>query len=337
MAFFFFFAGTDKDVVDGILCTGDPNQVAVTASNVIETLNSSNSNSLETTSTVTGTEFSQIIPDRAIESVHSQIDSLQGISASTPISENSSSDGVSNMQLANTVDCLSFSEAQPEQGWSKPTYVVTMAPDIAVSEHTNSGTSAVIEAVNKSSYKRPLVNSSTVSPVVTKVIITSASGKNSSLEQPQAIPVQIPNQLMTLNSIAPRINVLPQAQNSQTPTKTITISPQGIVSAGKTVIAAMPGTPTKSGVHITKMPISPAKTPTKITMIPVSIAKSPQQAASASSIVTMVPRTLSGTERSMLTINSSTAGISKPATITVSPSKLIIKQGTLVSFFSEFT
>lgn len=299
---------------------------------MIETLNSSNSNSLETINSATGTEFSQIIQDKVIESVHSQIDSLQGISASTPISENSSSDGVSNMQSANTVDCLPFSEAQPEQGWSKPTYLVTMAPDIAVSEHANSGTSAVIEAVNKTlSCKRSLVNSSTVSPVVTKVIITNAAGKNSSLEQPQAIPVQIPNQLLALNSIGPGISVLPQAQNSQTPTKTITISSQSIAPAGKTLIAAMPGTPTKSGVHITKLPISPAKTPTKITMIPVSIAKSPQRAVLASSNATMIPRTISGTDRSMLTINSSMAGagISKPTTITMSPSKLIIKQGTL--------
>ncbi|CAC5368001.1 LIN54 [Mytilus coruscus] len=171
--------------------------------------------------------------------------------------------------------------------------------------------------------KRQL-NASSSSPMVTKVIIT----KNPNSSQPQAVPIQLnPSSLQSLQqgqaltfnqTMAPAVSVVPQS--AQTPTKTITISQQGIMSPQKQYFA-LPVSSPKPG--ITKIPISPAKTPTKITMIPVTVGKSPQRIAPASG-VSVLSKSLS--DSATYTAVPVSSG---PTMITLSPSK-VFKQGTVV-------
>ncbi|XP_050391848.1 protein lin-54 homolog [Patella vulgata] len=147
-------------------------------------------------------------------------------------------------------------------------------------------------------------------PVITKVIIK----KNPSTSQPQAVPVQMANaQGQTLFaslpsgiSIVPQVQTVTQTSGMNSPTKTVTISSQGVVSSGGKTILALQKTPTKGIVPINKIPISPIKTPTKVTMIPVS-AKSPQRYPTVYS-------------------SSVLSNSLKQPVITMSPSKVIIKQ-----------
>lgn len=230
--------------------------------------------------------------------------------------DNLDSDIVSNDQ---DVATLLGNSVQSSDG-ALPT--ITLASDdfSATSEDVKSLTNTVSnsnEVTTTQSLKRQL--SSTTPPVVHKVIIT----KNPNSDQPQVMPVQV-NQLgqfqlqsgQSFNvSSSGAISLLPQG--SQTPTKTITISPQGVLSPGKQYV--IPSTPTKYvGVHGNKVPISPAsKTPTKITMIPVTIGKSPQRLVPASSVLNKQVNISSG------------AGGSRPTLITMSPSK-VMKEGTVV-------
>lgn len=139
--------------------------------------------------------------------------------------------------------------------------------------------------------------------LVNKIIIT----KNPNSSQPQAVPVQV--QTVSLSQSAqPGVSIIPQSP--KTPTKTITISQQGIVSPVKGItMAQVAGTPPK--LPISKLPISPAKTPTKITMIPAG--RSPQRIAPAG-----MGQTLSNSNIS-----------SERATITMSPSKVMKQPGTV--------
>ena len=146
--------------------------------------------------------------------------------------------------------------------------------------------------------KRP-ASSGAQNNIINKVLIT----KNPSSSEPQAVPIQI--------------QTVPVPQGSsgslRTPTKTITISQQGILSPVKGItMAQVAGTPPK--LPISKLPISPAKTPTKITMIPVSLAgRSPQKIAPA------------GLGQTLLNNNSSNV----QTTITMSPSKVVKQPGTV--------
>lgn len=176
-----------------------------------------------------------------------------------------------------------------------------------------------LNASSSQAVKRQLSASSAPSPMVTKVIIT----KNPNSNQPQAVPLQLnkgslqslqPGQTLTLSSMAPGVSVIPQG--AQTPTKTITLSQQGIMSPQKQFIA-LPVSSPKPGM--TKIPISPAKTPTKITMIPVTVGKSPQRIAPAS----VLGKTLTDSYTAVPVS-------SGPTMITLSPSK-VFKQGTVVS------
>lgn len=194
------------------------------------------------------------------------------------------------------------------------------------SVRANQMQTAVVEVPSsndKVGIKRQLSSGSGTNPIVTKVIIT----KNPTTSQPQAVPVQMaqvqPGQTVSLQSLA-GINVMPHVQS---PTKNVTITSQGIVSPMKTVLATLPGSPTKV-IPVNKVPLSPAKTPTKITMIPVSIAKSPQRLMTVSASGTVMARTFTDLASTHTTCTTSAA---KPATITMSPSKLIIKQGNGVS------
>ncbi|XP_021379566.1 protein lin-54 homolog isoform X2 [Mizuhopecten yessoensis] len=176
--------------------------------------------------------------------------------------------------------------------------------------------------------KRPLSGSGN-SPVVTKVIIT----KNPNTSQPQAMPIQLNQvlgQTMSLSSMGQGINIIPQG--SQTPTKTITISPQGIVSASSMKLTTM-SSPGKVGIPVRQLPMSPTKTPTKITMIPVSVGKSPQRIAPAAISMlaknpsepgSYTPVTISSTTGNTVTVSRPTVNM-----ITMSPSK-VLKQGTVL-------
>lgn len=177
--------------------------------------------------------------------------------------------------------------------------------------------------------KRPLPGSGG-SPVVTKVIIT----KNPNTSQPQAMPIQLNQvlgQTMSLSSLGQGINIIPQG--SQTPTKTITISPQGIVTSPMKQVLTTMSSPGKMGIPVRQLPMSPTRTPTKITMIPVSVGKSPQRIAPAaismltknsSDAVSFTPVTISTSAGNTVTMSRPTVNM-----ITMSPSK-VLKQGTMV-------
>ncbi|KAL4239498.1 Lin-54 DREAM MuvB core complex component [Mactra antiquata] len=140
--------------------------------------------------------------------------------------------------------------------------------------------------------------------LVNKIIIA----KNSNSSQPQAVPIQVQT-VSVSQSAQPGVSIIPQSP--KTPTKTITISQQGIVSPIKGItMTQVAGTPPK--LPISKLPISPAKTPTKITMIPAG--RSPQRIAPAGMGQTLLNNSNTSSER---------------ATITMSPSKVIKQPGTV--------
>lgn len=180
--------------------------------------------------------------------------------------------------------------------------------------------------LEKAGVKRPLISSS--SNVITKVIIT----KNPLSGQAQPYPAGSSSQTLTLASLpsSSTVNlnnmgtVVKQVDSSAlqpgSPTKTVTITSQGILSPVKTVIATIPGTGTaRFSVPIHKIPISPAKTPTKITMIPAS--KSPSKPSiNINDNISVLSRALNSLAQSgNVAINPG------------SPSKVIIKQGPPVS------
>ncbi|XP_070185832.1 protein lin-54 homolog isoform X2 [Littorina saxatilis] len=231
--------------------------------------------------------------------VHRLVNSNADVILQSPSNLVSSTDGTSNSTRSITVD------ASPRGGATITSQMQTSSPITVV---TN----------DRAALKRPLPGGPGSSGVVTKVIIT----RNPSSSQPHAMPIHVsglPSGAATSAAVSGAVSIISQAAASLTPTKTVTISSQGIVSPGKTVLATLPGSPTKVSIPVNKVPISPAKTPTKITMIPVSIPKSPQQRLTVpgSSSITVLPRTFSDGTNSTGT---------KPATITMSPSKVIIKQ-----------
>lgn len=242
--------------------------------------------------------------------------------------ENSSPVSVNEVLLHSSV-----SRVVETHGSNVKTITIDASPHIVTtsSSHMQAGSPAMVSG-DKSVLKRHLSGGSSNPNLITKVIIT----RNPSSSQAHAVPIQVTQLPNSMVSSAGTVSIISQTTGSQTPTKTVTISSQGIVSPGKAVIATLPGSPTKVNIPVNKMAITPAKTPTKITMIPVSIAKSPQQrlgVSTGTSGITVVPRTsLSDLASSNA---SSTPSTSKPATITMSPSKVIIKQApnVSVSFF----
>lgn len=137
-----------------------------------------------------------------------------------------------------------------------------------------------------------------------KIVIT----KNPNSSQSQVVPVHV-HTLPQSSSLQQGTSSSTQAP--RTPTKTITISQQGIISPMKGVtMTQVVGTPPK--LPISKLPMSPAKTSAKITMIPVQ-GRSPQRIAPAGLGHNFANNT-----------NTSTV----PPTITMSPSK-VMKQPTV--------
>ena len=173
--------------------------------------------------------------------------------------------------------------------------------------------------------KRP-ISASATAPIVNKVIITN----DPSTSQPQVIPVgQISRPSGSLSHISPGVSLIPQSQSPRTPTKTITISQQGVLSPSRVRMAQVMGSPTRvpisspTRVPISRLASSPAKTPTKITMIPVTVGRSPLKIAPAAPAIPV--------------INNSATNSTGPlhTTITMSPSK-IVKEGGMVHIVSNF-
>jgi hypothetical protein len=222
---------------------------------------------------------------------------------------------------------------------------ITLASEDFSNEVVTNAVSNSNEVTTTQSLKRQL--SSTASPVVHKVIIT----KNPNSDQPQVMPVQV-NQLNQLQlpqgqtfSVSSTGGISLLSQGAQTPTKTITITPQGVLSPGKQYVT-IPTTPTKLiGVPGNKVPISPAvKTPTKITMIPVTIGKSPQRLVPASTVLNKQVNISGGAASSQPTLitmspskvmKEGTVVSTRPTLITVSPSK-VVKEGTVVSLIVKY-
>lgn len=146
--------------------------------------------------------------------------------------------------------------------------------------------------------------------MVTKLIIAKTPGGGS-----QTLPVQL---VQTLPLSTGEISLLTTATQSQGGSKTVTISPQGIVSSNKQYVAAIPSTPPKRAIPMNKIPISP-KTQTKIMMT----IKSPKKIAPATSSIVVAKSLLDTSGTSLLTTGSTG---SQPATITMSPSKIIYRQ-----------
>lgn len=170
--------------------------------------------------------------------------------------------------------------------------------------------------LEKAGMKRPLPSSG--SNVITKVIIT----KNPISGQPQALQAGPPSQTFTITTLPSSgsvnsVSATAVVNPSGTPTKTVTLTSQGILSPVKTVIATIPSAGTSKLNIPYKIPISPSKAPTKITMIPVS--RSPNKQVLNPANITVLSRALTTLAQT---------GNAKPG----SPSKVIIKQGPAVSF-----
>ncbi|CAG5128666.1 unnamed protein product [Candidula unifasciata] len=202
---------------------------------------------------------------------------------------------------------------------SKSHIIVRQKPGSTSQQMLVSAPSSVIEditSLEKSGLKRP--HGSSGSNVITKVIIT----KNPLSGQPQPFPAGSSSQTITLTSLPSSSSLSSDSSGGTSPTKTVTLTSQGIMSPVKTVIATIPGTGIpKINLPCHKIPISPAKTPTKITMIPVS--RSPNK--SISSNITVLSHALN-------TLAQSGSGPLKSG----SPSKVIIKQGPAPSGSSSF-
>ena len=196
---------------------------------------------------------------------------------------------------------------------SRPSGVVSHLASTSLSS-SSSSTLLTDVALDRAGVKRPLT--STGNNMITKVIIT----KNPLSGQPQPIPAGSTPHSFTVTSLpsASGNNAIAGSSHNTvvgTPTKTVTLTSQGLLSPGKTVIATVPGgAGTKINVPYHKIPISP----TKITMIPVS--RSPNKQSLNSSSITVLSRALN-------TLAQTGNVAIKPG----SPSKVIIKQGPAVS------
>ncbi|KAK7004427.1 Protein lin-54, partial [Biomphalaria glabrata] len=193
-------------------------------------------------------------------------------------------------------------------------HIIVRQKAVPLGQQTTSNVTSVlgdIVTLDKPGMKRSLPSSG--SNVITKVIIT----KNPASGQPQPVPVRTNPQTLTLTSLPSSSNqsvVSASSDQPETPTKTVTLTSQGIVLSPMTT-ASVPGTSTAKIVpYKIPIPISPSKTPTKITMIPVS--RSPNKTTLNPANITVLSRALNTFAQS--------GNVTLKAT---SPSKVIIKQG----------
>ncbi|XP_059167495.1 protein lin-54 homolog [Physella acuta] len=194
-------------------------------------------------------------------------------------------------------------------------HIIVRQKPVGGGQQSLSASSSVgdVLTLEKAGMKRPLPSSG--SNVITKVIIT----KNPISGQPQALQAGPPSQTFTITTLPSSGSVAVNSLSatsvvnpSGTPTKTVTLTSQGILSPVKTVIATIPSAGTSKLNIPYKIPISPSKAPTKITMIPVS--RSPNKQVLNPANITVLSRALTTLAQT---------GNAKPG----SPSKVIIKQG----------
>lgn len=269
--------------------------------------------------------------------VLNSLDNLEGTLGNLETTESTLENVVEpNQVLADSSDSNNHTQIQISSvpsGFPSEGTILTLSDGSVVNAlvDNNSGSQFVsansLTTTSTQALKRQLSATSASSPLVTKFIIT----KTPNSSQPQAVPIQLnpasiqslqQGQTLTFNTMAPCVSVLPQG--AQTPTKTIRISQQGIMSPQKQLIA-LPVSSPKPG--ITKIPISPAKTSSKVTMIPVTVSKSPQRIAPAAGVSVLGKSFSDNAEYTAVPFSSG------PTLITLSPSK-VIKQGTMVSIYS---
>lgn len=269
--------------------------------------------------------------------VLNSLDNLEGTLGNLETTESTLENVVEpNQVLADSSDSNNHTQIQISSvpsGLASEGTILTLSDGSVVNTlvDNNSGSQFVsassLTTTSTQALKRQLSATSASSPLVTKFIIT----KNPNSSQPQAVPIQLnpasiqslqQGQTLTFNTMAPGVSVLPQG--AQTPTKTIRISQQGIMSPQKQLIA-LPVSSPKPG--ITKIPISPAKTSSKVTMIPVTVSKSPQRIAPAAGVSVLGKSFSDSAEYTAVPVSSG------PTLITLSPSK-VIKQGTVVNIYS---
>ncbi|XP_033755545.1 protein lin-54 homolog isoform X2 [Pecten maximus] len=317
--------------------TGIGNNEAFTVVTVAsDGINSETISSLESTaSTSKYVDVPTAVDYEPVENLDTPLDSF--VISSTPeiggvetvLVEGQSIDQTSGSVALSQNDSISSNAQQPEIIYVSQPPAAKPTPEVIVVSQPSTTKTATVTTI-----KRPLSGSGG-SPVVTKVIIT----KNPNTSQPQAMPIQLNQvlgQTMSLSSGGQGISIIPQG--SQTPTKTITISPQGIVSASSVKLTTM-SSPGKVGIPVRQLPMSPTKTPTKITMIPVSVGKSPQRIAPAAiSMLAKNPsETVSFTPVTISSTTGNTVTVSRPVNmITMSPSK-VMKQGTVLQSASGQT
>ena len=235
-----------------------------------------------------------------IESLQAALSSLEGVGKQNVLVSVPASGGMLSTQSAILTTKSHIPSVSNE---------ISLVPNNAVSQSGNQIENSRNGGENV--LKRP-ISANAPSPIVNKVIITN----DPSTSQPQVIPVgPTSGQTVSVSQLVPGVNILPQSHSPRTPTKTITISQQGILSPTKGIrMAHVVNSPTR--VPINRLSASPAKTPTKITMIPVT-GRSPLKIAPATASIPV--------------INNSAANSTIPLqnTITMSPSKMIKQGGTV--------
>ena len=242
---------------------------------------------------------------KRIESLQTALNNLQGVGKQHVFISEQASTGMISTQ--NSIPTTNNLQSVSNEALPGPNSVVTLPSNLSVGLNSRNG--------NENVLKRPS-SVSAPNPIVNKVIITN----DPSTSQPQVIPVgSVSGQTVSLSQLLPGVNLIPQSQSPRTPTKTITISPQGVLSPNKgsrmTQVVEVVGSPSR--YPITKLAASPSKTPTKITMIPVTVGRSPLKIAPATATVPV--------------INNSATNSSAPlhTTITMSPSKMVKQGGTV--------
>lgn len=179
---------------------------------------------------------------------------------------------------------------------------------------------ALSQQVQNVQTKRTLNSNSVKGQVVTKVIIA----KNPGQTQQVTLPISSHNTQQQQQQI-----MMMGSQGISTISPTI-----GLQSPTKTQMTQ--GSPSKIIIG-QKIAMSPGKTPTKITMIPVS-GKSPQRIITSSGqILTMVQKSVGNAQAGLTSLTSAST---KPSTITMSPSKVILKQQAVtvspsISYFGK--
>lgn len=206
-------------------------------------------------------------------------------------------------------------------GASKPAVSTFLDQGTVVVNRPTTTTATVATPVTT----KAAVYSSTGSPMIAKVIITSNSLTGN--YPVMTIPVTSGS---GSSSVTPTVKILTtsQAQGlAPGSTKSVTLANFNQQNKAQ-IITTLPSTPPRQTLMVrNKMPISPS-TSARIAVVPTTITKSPQRIAPAPMTVTTVQMLTKGTMISAGGAQSTTTlttAIPKVSTLAVSPSKVIIK------------